>query len=552
MKIRHLVTCLPLAVATVCLTAQQTMPDMSGMTMPAQSQSTRKPPTPNRTKQQPNAMPGDMGGMRQDRNNAKAKAAGASEQNSVSQQAAQSNAKPSPASDYQSVTVPVQEMQEPEAIELHTGSDLPAPELLGDVVDQQPMTLADFIALANGSQPTIREAQANVERSRQQGHQVGLPPDPVIGYSGDHIRGGSYHGGEEGAFFSQEIVLGRKLALRKDVYRAEGRANQLGLEVQRVRVRNDVTRAFFDTLSAQASVVVHDRLLKVALDAETNAHERERIGQADAADVLNAEIAAEQAKIDFTDAQRMFLAAFHQLATYAGQTQLEPHPLMGSLLDPPQLDAEAMVRTDMEQSPAVQQAQATIATEQARVKSAKREKIPDLYLKGGEWYSGEELSDAAPKRTGWMSFAEAGVNIPLWNHNQGNVAAAEVLADRAQQNLVRTKLWTWNRAEPFAQQYERARLTADRYRTEMLPRARRAYQLNVMKYQQMAQPYIKSLEAQQLLFTLQLGYIHALHDEWTAATELQNYTLEGALDQPMSQGSDDTMRNLPAATGGAN
>jgi cobalt-zinc-cadmium efflux system outer membrane protein len=173
-------------------------------------------------------------------------------------------------------------------------------------------------------------------------------------------------------------------------------------------------------------------------------------------------------------------------------------------------------------------------------------------VKAGEWYSGEELSDADGKKTGWMSFAEIGVNLPIWNRNQGNVAAAKVVADRAHQDFLRTQLWTKNRAEPFAQEYERARFTAERYRTEMLPRARRAYQLEVMKYQQMAQPYPKALAAQQLLFTLQLGYITALHNEWRAATELQNYTLEGALDQPMSRGSDDTTRNLPDATGGGN
>jgi cobalt-zinc-cadmium efflux system outer membrane protein len=555
MKITKFLLPLLMAAIPIAVSAQQPMPGMPGMEgdAPQSKRQENVPPTkPNRTKQQPHAMPGDMGGMQHDPSNSRAKAAGTSEQNSVNQQSEQGSAKPGMMSDSDSETVPVQDVQEPEAIELHTGSDLPAPELLGDVVKQNPMTLADFIALADKANPTLRQAQANAERSRQQGRQIGLPPDPVIGYSGDHIRGGSYHGGEEGAFFSQEIVLGRKLALRRDIYRAQGKANDLGVEIQRARVHNDVTKAFFDTLAAQASVVVHDRLLKVASDAETNSHELERIGQADASDVLKAEVAAEQTRIEFVDAQRNFLAAFQQLATYAGQHALQPHPLMGSLTDPPQLDAEAIVHADMEESPAVRQAQANIETADVRVKSAKREKVPNLSVKAGEWYSGEELSDADGKKTGWMSFAEIGVNLPIWNRNQGNVAAAKVVADRAHQDFLRTQLWTKNRAEPFAQEYERARFTAERYRTEMLPRARRAYQLEVMKYQQMAQPYPKALAAQQLLFTLQLGYITALHNEWSAATELQNYTLEGALDQPMSRGSDDTTRNLPDATGGGN
>ena len=113
--------------------------------------------------------------------------------------------------------------------------------------------------------------------------------------------------------------------------------------------------------------------------------------RADASDVLTAEIAAEQAKVEFVNAQRMFLAAFAQLATSSGQARLDPHPLTGELVSPPELDAEATVLTDAEQSPTVKQAQANVTVAEARLKSAQREKVPNLNLKAGEWYSGEVL-----------------------------------------------------------------------------------------------------------------------------------------------------------------
>jgi cobalt-zinc-cadmium efflux system outer membrane protein len=91
-------------------------------------------------------------------------------------------------------------------------------------------------------------------------------------------------------------------------------------------------------------------------------------------------------------------------------------------------------------------------------------------------------------KAGWMSFAEAGVQIPLWNRNQGNIEAAKVELDRAHHDVTQTQFFTRNRAEPYAQQYQTARFTAERYRTEMLPRAHRAYQLAVTKYQQRCKP----------------------------------------------------------------
>ncbi|MBW4039435.1 MAG: TolC family protein [Acidobacteria bacterium] len=554
MKIRYLGLSLTLAVAACTLQAQQSMPEMPGMKMdtpPTKSQQTTPAPKPNRTRRQPDPMPGDMQNMRQDTRDTKAKAAAASIEHSFQQQAGQADGKPAQDSDASSIKLPIQELQEPEAVGFQTGSDLPAPELLIEVVPRQPMTLAEFIDMADKSNPTLVQAQRNVDRSKEQARQVSLPPNPIIGYSGDHIRGGSYHGGEEGAFFSQEFVLGRKLALRRDVYRAAGRSNEFAVEIQRARIHNDVGRAFFDALAAQQSVVIHDRLLKFALDTETNAHELERNGQADASDVLTAEIAAEQAKVDFVHAQRMFLAAFTQLATYAGQSSLVPHPLAGELVEPPLLDPDGAVVTDMRESPAVKQAQANVTLAEARLKDAKREKLPNLNLKAGEWYSGEELGETGIK-TGWMSFVEAGVQIPLWNRNQGNIGAARAELERAHQDVTRTQLLTRNRAEPYAQQYQTARYTAEKYRSEMLPRARRAYQLEVMKYQQMAQSYPHVLTAQHLLFTLQLTYIQALNEEWRAAIALQNYALMNGLDEPMSIGSDSTTMNLPTAPGDGN
>ena len=575
MKLKYLAFSLTIAAAACTLQAQQSMPDTPGMKMnppqskpqqPAQPSMSDMPgmkmepqtvnpkqqrPKPNRTKESPDPNAGDLKSMGQDSGDAGAKAAAASIDQSFGQQADQPQGKPGANSDASSIKVPIQELQEPEAIGFQTGGDLPAPELLRDVVIQQPMTVESFIDLADKTNPTLAQAQRNVDRSNQQARQIGLPPDPIVGYSADEIRGGSFGGGEQGAFFSQEFVLGHKLALRRDIFRAEGRSNELAVEIQRARVHNDVGRAFFDALAAQQSVVVHDRLLKVALDTDTNAHELERIGQADASDVLNAEIAAEEAKVEFVNAQRMFLAAFTRLATFAGQTSLNPHPLAGSLVEPPQLDAEEMVVADMHESPAVKQAQANVALGEARVKSAKREKVPNLNLKAGEWRSGEDLG-VSNTPVGFMSFVEAGVQLPLWNRNQGNVEAARVELERANQDVTRTQLLTRNRAEPYAQQYQTARFTAERYRTEVLPRARRAYQLEVTKYQQMGQSYPHVLTAQHMLFTLQLRYIQALDEEWQAAIALQNYTLMDGLGEPMSIGTDSTTMNLPTAPGGTN
>lgn len=453
------------------------------------------------------------------------------------------------AKDTGTVTFPMN-MQEQENPDLHTGTTLPAPELLNDVAKRPALRLEDFTHWAAQSNPTLAQMQAMVRQAQGQAHQAGLYPNPSVGYSGEHIRGGSYHGGEQGAYVQQTIVLGGKLGLRRDVYREQANANAADADTQQIRVRDGVTEAFYRTLAAQAVVVVCQRLMGVAEDATNTAHRLANVGQADATDVLQAEVESEAAKVHFVSAQREFLSQFGMLAAMAGKPELPVAPLAGDLENPPAIDTEGRIAAIIASSPEVKRAEAEIAVAQARIKSAKREPVPDLTLRAGEWWSGE-ITEGTNTSAGPMSFASASVDLPLWNRNQGNKEAAQAELERAEAELARTRLAIRERAEPIAHSYLTARFTADRYRTALLPRAKRAYELSSSKYGQMGQAYPQVLIAQRTLFGLQVDYLHALEDEWTGAVALQNDVLSGALDEPMSNATDSTTLNLPGSSGGS-
>jgi cobalt-zinc-cadmium efflux system outer membrane protein len=415
---------------------------------------------------------------------------------------------------------------------------LPTPDLLKDVVGRPPIALAEFLDFADHANPTLNQAQALVRRSEQQARQAGLYPNPSIGYQGEQIRGGVYGGGEQGGFVQQTIVLGGKLGLRRDIYQQQSRADQTGVEEQTYRVHSDVTQAFYTALAAQTAVVVRQRLLSVAADAVETVHQLANVGQADSPDILQTEVEAEQAKVDFVVAQRRFLQSFRALAALAGKPELPVSPLSGSLETLPELNAEQQVQKVVEASPAIKRAEEEIAVQQAKLRDAKREIVPDLDLRAGEQYNGERVAELPGVKTaGAQSFATAGISIPLWNRNQGNIGAATSDLERAQEDLIRTRLAIKQHAETLAASYLSARYTADHYRTELMPRAQRAYQLYWTKYQSMAQAYPQVLVSQRTLFQLQIGYLMALLDAWTNAIALQNYALSGGLTAPESSSS---------------
>jgi len=441
-------------------------------------------------------------------------------------------------------------LQEPENPGQKTGSNVPAPELLKDVASRPSMSLADFMQLGDANNPTLKQANALVRRSEQQARQVGLYPNPSIGYQGEQIRGGSYGGGEQGGFVQQTIILGGKLGLRRDIYEQEKNADQIGVTEQTYRVHADVQQAFYEALTAQATVRLRQQLLGVALDAVETVHQLANVGQADAPDILQTEVEAEQAKVDYTIAQRQYLQAFRMLVAISGKGDLPVCSLQGDLENFPELNAEQIVDSIVAESPTVKRAQQEVAVAQARLKDAKRESVPDLQLRAGEQYNGEQISENPVKPVGAQSFATAGINIPLWNHNQGNVEAAKAEVERATQDIAREQLSLQQQAAPLAQSYASARFEADRYKTQLIPRAARAYELYLKKYQDMAQAYPQVLVSQRTYFQLRIGYITALHDVWRNAIALENYTLSGGLNTPVSSGSLTTTINLPNAGSG--
>ena len=443
------------------------------------------------------------------------------------------------------------QLQEPEDPGKHTGSTEPAPELLGDVSARTPLKANDFLSLADANNPTLKQAAAIIRRSQAQATQAGFYPNPTVGYQGEQIRGGSYGGGEQGAFISQTIVLGGKLGFRRNVYDQQKQSDAIAANAQTYRVHADVNKAFYSTLASQETVLARRRLLRVALDAVETVHQLANVGQADAPDILQAEVETEQAKVDYEAAQRGFLQNFKLLASLAGQPSLPPAPLSAALDEVPEIDTAGIVNTIIQDSPAVKQAQQEVGIADARVSDARRELIPDLQLKAGEQYNFEKVSDIPRKAAGPQSFATVGVNLPVWNRNQGNIHAAEAQREVAQHGVERTQLSLRQEAEPLVQNYLSARFEADRYRTALIPRAKRAYELYLQKYQNMASAYPQVLVSQRTLFQLQINYINALNSVWQNAIALQNFTLKGGLEMPMTTGVPTTTINLPYSGSGA-
>lgn len=415
---------------------------------------------------------------------------------------------------------------------------------------QSGLTLAELEQIALSNNPTLAQASAEIRSAAGRKLQSGLYPNPTVGYQGEQIRGGTQRGGEQGFFVSQDIVLGGKLELNRRVSEQEQKQAEAEGEEQRLRVINSVRLFYYQALAAQEMVGLRHKLSKLAEDTVQTSHQLGNVGQADQPDVLQSEVEGEQAELAVAAAEQKQLRVWRALAATVGKPELPLTHLAGSLYDLPDDNPDQWLQAILKDSPAVRIAQLAVLRAEASLARAKRESIPDLQLRGG-LQQNRELDASTNRPIGLQGFAEVGVQIPIFNRNQGNVQASRADVERAEREVQRIQLVLRERAAALVQNYLTSRATVEKYQNRMIPRAQKAYDLYVKSYGAMAAAYPQVLISQRTLFQLQSDYIGALETLWGNSIALRGFLLTDGLEAPSRPGvMDQPVRelNLPSST----
>ena len=411
------------------------------------------------------------------------------------------------------------------------------------------MTLQQFEGIARESNPTLRQAEAEIRAAKARQQQSGLYPNPTVGYTADEIRGGSVGGGKQGFFIEQTIVTGGKLGLSRNVYANEVKLATIEAEEQRIRVASAVKMAFLRVLAAQELLDARRDLANIAQDAADTQRRLQNTGQADESEVLESEIDAQRMRMAARMQENTLREEWRSLTAVIGRPDMPVATVAGDLeKNWPDLNEEQAADAIANQSPAVYIAEATTLRAQAILARARRQPLPDLQIRAGMEYN-NELLGGIPIAKGWEGIAEVSVQIPIFNRNQGEIAAARAEIERAEKEKQRITLTLRERAASAIDQYANARLMAVEYRDAILPRARKAYALRVEKYGQMLASYPRVLEAQRQLYELHTEYIAALEGVWTNGIALEGYLLTDGLEAPARPGEVDRPvreTNVPA------
>ncbi|MEK6281677.1 MAG: TolC family protein [Acidobacteriota bacterium] len=422
--------------------------------------------------------------------------------------------------------------------------------------------LEDLEAMAIQRNPTLAQAEASVRAAEGRRRQAGMFPNPIAGYFLEEFAFRSpSETAEHGVFIEQTIPLGGKLSKSRRVFAREKDQAIILAEAQRLRVTNSIRVLYYETLGAQRLIELRDDLSQLAREAVDITKELYNVGQADRPDQLEIEIEAERSEIDFLRAQNDWFRSWRSLAAMVGNAELAPARLAEIPEDELALNEVQLLDTLLSGSPEVRVAQAGVERARAVLSRARAERIPDLFLRGGLGYNYERFDPLPPSNVGQRKGAEGrlevGVNVPIFNRNQGGIAAAEAELAIAERDLERLRLVLRSRFASGFREYRNAQQMVERYRTQVVPRARQGYQMYLSSFRQMAAAYPQVLIAQRTLFQVEVEYARALIQLRQAAVGLRGFLLEGGLDpigKPGESGERTEgfkLRSASEATGGS-
>jgi len=406
------------------------------------------------------------------------------------------------------------------------------------VIPAEPvMRLEDLEAMALQRNPTLAQADAAIRAAQGRRKQAGLFPNPVAGYFLEEFAFRSPgETAEQGVFIEQTIPLGGKLSkARRVVEHEENQATTLA-EAQRMRVTNSIHLLYYETLGAQRLVELRDDLSQLAREAVEITKELSNVGQADRPDQLEIEIEAERAEIEFLKAQNEWTQSWNALMVMVGSPGLPPARLAGNLEEElPKLNDGEFLLLLQNNSPQMKVAVIEVLRANAVLERARAERIPDLFLRGGLGYNYERFEPVVPslagQRKGLEGRFEVGVTVPIFNRNQGGIAAAQAEYDIAHSELDRLRLSLTSHFNAGLREYRNAQQVVERYRTQVVPRAREAYRTYLANFRQMAAAYPQVLIAQRTLFQVEVEYAQALVQLRESVVRLRGYLLEDGLER---------------------
>ena len=395
----------------------------------------------------------------------------------------------------------------------------------GMIVDVNPdaLTLETLESRALASNPSIDRAAALVSAARGRALQVGLRPNPEVGFDFQQL-GSDGLAEQYGVLIGQEFVRREKLQLNRSAALHEVHRLEQELAAQRQRVLTDVRIAYVRALRAKRQLELTQQLVDIGEQGVNVAKELFNAQEVGRADVLQAELEVESASILRRNAENRRVAVWQELSAVVGQQLLQPQVLAGDITDAGhEVQFVETLLQLQNASPEIAAVLADIQRARCQLQRQQVEPRPNVTVVGLiNWRDNGIGGDA----DGGLSMT---LPLPLWNKNQGAIREARYQLHAAERKLGQVELELKNRLAPVFERYQNASEQVDRYRDRILPKSAETLELTRETYELGEINFVNLLTVQRTYANNQLAYLDALEMLRVAEAEIAGMLLSGSL-----------------------
>jgi cobalt-zinc-cadmium efflux system outer membrane protein len=315
------------------------------------------------------------------------------------------------------------------------------------------------------------------------------------------------------------------------------RAQLFQLEAQKYRVATDVRIRFYDALAAQQRVDLVREFQAVVNQGLELAEQRKNANEGSRLEVVQAKQQQAEAQLALEQAEATYFAAWRELTAFVGCPELGTGELTGEL--PTSTEARSwseLAAETIAESPEYEVARAKLAQAQANVQRQNVQAIPNL-----------DVNIASGVDNGTNSGlinVQVGAPIPVFNKNQGNIAAARAEYARASQEVERIENSIKARIAAASRDYDVSRAAVEKYQSQILPYAQEALELAELAYKAGETSFVQVLIARRAFLDSSLQLIAAQVVFAQSQSRLDGYVLSGGLDPIIDDSGDDSLRGL--------
>jgi len=381
------------------------------------------------------------------------------------------------------------------------------------------LKLQQALALALLKSPALEAYSWEVRAAEARILQAGFLPNPELELELDSYNrdGQGFDSSETIIVLGQAIELGGKRGWRKRVAEAEGELAGWDYEGKRLDVFTETTERFINVLAAQQRLDLTTTAVELAQETAIAVAERVKAGKETLLQSMKADAELEMVRLSALDAERGLEADRMELSASWGSERHTFDAVEGDLdFIVPLLPGLDCLRTRLPRNPDLARWDIELKLREANLASEKAGRVPDLVVAAGFKRYKEDDTDA-------LTFG-LGLPLPLFDRNQGNVAAAkyDLAKTKAERKEVQTTLLT-----ELVQQY--ADLTVSHQKAvtlkeKVVPVREKAFEFAHIGYQQGKFAFLDVLDAQRSMFEVRQELIDALAEYHVALATIQRIT----------------------------